>query len=132
MGRIGKLELAAPAEGWLPEFANRRVLARLDGPIDETVPAARPITVRDLQAFTLGFSILFDPSLPIQKAIAEHQLVIAEPVPMTPHAPDEWMRRCGSLPLMHQPGEQWMYNTGSLLQGVLVRRAAAQNFDRFV
>ena len=23
------------------------------------------------------------------------------------------MRRLGSLPLMHQPGEQWMYNTGS-------------------
>ena len=51
---------------------------------------------------------------------------------MTPHAPDEWMRRFGTLPLMHQPGERWMYNTGSLLQGVLVRRASGQAFDVFV
>jgi CubicO group peptidase (beta-lactamase class C family) len=51
---------------------------------------------------------------------------------MTPLEPDEWMRRIGTLPLMHQPGEGWMYNTGSLIQGVLIRRAANQPFDAFV
>jgi CubicO group peptidase (beta-lactamase class C family) len=55
-----------------------------------------------------------------------------KPVPMTPHAPDEWMRRFGTLPLMHQPGERWMYNTGSLLQGVLVARASDRDFPAFV
>jgi CubicO group peptidase (beta-lactamase class C family) len=34
--------------------------------------------------------------------------------------------------LMHQPGERWMYNTGSLLQGVLVRRASGRDLDAFV
>jgi CubicO group peptidase (beta-lactamase class C family) len=53
-------------------------------------------------------------------------------VPLTPHAPDEWLRRFGTLPLMHQPGARWMYNTGSLLQGVLVRRASGRDFDTFV
>jgi CubicO group peptidase (beta-lactamase class C family) len=128
----GKLALDAPIEKWLPELANRRVLARIDGPIDDTVPASRPITVRDVMTYTLGFGLLFDPSLPIQKAIDERELVNGAPVPMTPHAPDEWLRRLGTLPLMHQPGAQWMYNTGSLLQGVLVRRAAGQAFDAFV
>jgi CubicO group peptidase (beta-lactamase class C family) len=128
----GKLTLDAPIEKWLPELANRRVLARLDGPIEQTVPAARPISVRDALTFTLGFGLLFDPSLPIQKAIDELELFNGPPVPMTPHAPDEWMRRLGTLPLMHQPGAQWMYNTGSLIQGVLVRRAAGQDFDAFV
>jgi CubicO group peptidase (beta-lactamase class C family) len=128
----GKLALDAPAERWLPEIANRRVLRRLDGPLTDTVPARRPITVEDLLTFTLGFGLLFDDTLPIQRAIDQHQLVNGRPVPMTPHAPDEWMRRFGTLPLMHHPGERWMYNTGSLLQGVLVRRASGQPFEEFV
>ncbi|HMI92350.1 MAG TPA: serine hydrolase domain-containing protein [Polyangiales bacterium] len=128
----GKLRLDAPAERWLPELANRRVLERIDGPLSATVPAQRPITVRDIMNFTLGFGALFDPSTPIQRAIAELQLVNSEPLPMTPHEPDEWMRRLGTLPLMHQPGARWMYNTGSLIQGVLVRRAADRDFDAFV
>ncbi len=128
----GKLALDAPAERWLPELANRRVLRRLDGPLDDTVAAARPITVRDLLTFTLGFGILFDEKMPIQRKLDELKMVNAQPVPMTPHAPDAWMARFGTLPLMHQPGERWMYNTGSLLQGVLVRRASGQNFDAFV
>ncbi|WP_437287805.1 serine hydrolase domain-containing protein [Sorangium sp. So ce406] len=128
----GKLDLDSPVDPWLPELANRKVLARIDGPIDETVPAERPITVRDLMTFTMGFGVLFDASSPIQRAIDELQLANGQPVPMTPHGPDEWIRRLGTLPLMHQPGAQWMYNTGSLVQGVLVRRAAEQSFDAFV
>jgi len=128
----GKLTLDAPAQRWLPELADRRVLRRIDGPIDDTVAARRAITVRDLLTFTLGFGILFDDTLPIQRAIDDLQLVNGKPVPMTPHAPDEWMRRFGTLPLMHQPGERWMYNTGSLLQGVLIARASGQDFDKFV
>ena len=128
----GKLALDAPAERWLPELANRRVLRRVDGAMNETVPASRPITVRDLLTFTLGFGLLFDDKVPVQRAIDELKLVNGQPVPMTPHAPDEWMSRFATLPLMHQPGERWMYNTGSLLQGVLVRRASGQSFEAFV
>ena len=128
----GKLSLDAPAERWLPELANRRVLQRIDGPLEDTVPANRPITVRDILTFTLGFGILFDVTMPVQRAVNDLQLANAEPVPMTPHRPDEWMARFGTLPLMHQPGESWMYNTGSLLQGVLVKRASGQEFDVFV
>jgi CubicO group peptidase (beta-lactamase class C family) len=103
-----------------------------DGPLTDTVPAKRAITVEDLLTFTMDFGMLFDNSLPIQRAIDENQLVNGPPVPMTPLEPDEWMRRFGTLPLMHQPGEGWMYNTGSLIQGVLLRRAANQPFDAFV
>ena len=128
----GKLRLEAPAEEWLPELAHRQVLRRLDGPLTDTVPAKRPITVEDLLTFTLGFGVLFDDDLPIQRAIDENRLVNGPPVPMTPLDPDAWMRGFGTLPLMHQPGEGWMYNSGSLIQGVLVRRAAQQPFDAFV
>jgi CubicO group peptidase (beta-lactamase class C family) len=128
----GKLALDAPAERWLPELANRQVLTRINGPLQETVPAIRPITVRDLLTYTLGFGLLFDPSMPIQQAIDQRQLVNGPPVPMTPHDPDQWIKRFAELPLMHQPGERWMYNTGSLLQGVLVRRASGQNLEDFI
>jgi CubicO group peptidase (beta-lactamase class C family) len=127
----GKIELDAPAHRWLPELANRRVLRRIDGPLDDTVPAKRDITVRDLLAYTLGFGILFA-NPPIQQRIDELRLVNGKPVPLTPHAPDEWIKLFATLPLMHQPGEAWMYTTGSLLQGVLVRRASGQNFDAFM
>src|SRR3989454_4194137 len=128
----GTLTLNAPAERWLPEIANRRVLRRTEGPLTDTVPARRPIPVRALLSFTLGFGLLFDNSLPIQRAIDENHLVNGVPVPMTPHGPDEWMKRFSTLPLMHQPGERWMYNTGSLLQGVLIRRVSGHSFEAFV
>lgn len=128
----GKLALDAPAVRWLPELANRKVLRRIDAALEDVEPARRAITVRDLLTFTLGFGMLLDGAPPIMKKTEELQLVNGPPVPMTPHAPDEWMRRFGTLPLMHQPGARWTYNTGSLLQGVLVRRASGQDFDTFV
>jgi CubicO group peptidase (beta-lactamase class C family) len=127
----GKIGIDDPALRWLPELANRRVLRNIDGPLDDTVPAKRDITVRDLLQFTLGFGLLFD-NPPIQQRIDELHLVNGKPVPLTPHAPDEWMKLFGTLPLMHQPGEAWMYTTGSLLQGVLVRRASGQDFETFM
>ena len=127
----GKIEIDAPTHRWLPELANRRVLRRLDGPLDDTVPAKRDITVRDLLAYTLGFGMRFD-NPPIQQRIDELRLVIGKPLPLTPHAPDEWIKLFATLPLMHQPGEAWMYTAGSLLQGVLVRRAAGKDFEAFM
>src|SRR6266545_3182938 len=44
----GKVALDAPAQRWLPELGDRRVLRRIDAPLDDTVPAERAITVRDL------------------------------------------------------------------------------------
>ena len=65
----GKIALDAPAEKWLPEIADRRVLRRIDGPLNETVAAKRAITVRDLLTFTLGFGIVFDSGEPQEDAL---------------------------------------------------------------
>jgi CubicO group peptidase (beta-lactamase class C family) len=53
-------------------------------------------------------------------------------MPTKPPSPDEWMRRFGTLPLIHQPGERWMYNTGAQVLGVLVARASGKPFDLFM
>ncbi len=130
----GRLALDEPVDRLLPELADRRVLRRLDGPVDDTVAAKRPITVRDLLTFRGGFgTILARPSdYPILEAEAALDLrSVGPPIPVTPHSPDEWLRRMGTLPLMDQPGEQWRYSTGSQILGVLVARAADQAVDSF-
>lgn len=129
-----KLRLDEPVDRLLPELADRMVLRSPDGPLDDTVPAGRPITVRDLLTFVWGFGMVIAPpgSYPIQRAIDELQLGQGAPDPAVPPPPDEWIRRLGTLPLMHQPGAGWMYNTGSDVLGVLVARAAGQPFDEFL
>src|SRR2546429_65508 len=54
------------------------------------------------------------------------------PSPAGPPEPDEWLRRFGTLPLIHQPGEQWMYNTGSDVLGVLLARASGRPLPQFL
>ncbi|HMC68372.1 MAG TPA: serine hydrolase domain-containing protein, partial [Mycobacteriales bacterium] len=128
----GTLALDEPIDRLLPELADRRVLRRIDGPLDDTVPANRPITVEDLLTFRMGYGLVieptatppFDPPFPIVRAANELQLVMGPPDPRTPHDPDQWMERFATLPLMYQPGERWQYNTGSLVLGVLLARAA--------
>src|SRR5947208_11536013 len=56
-----KLRLDEPVDALLPELAERQVLQRLDGPLDETVPAKRPITTRDLLTFRMGFGQMLAP-----------------------------------------------------------------------
>src|SRR5262245_16003872 len=129
-----RLRLDEPVDRLLPELANRRVLRRVDGPLEDTVPAHRPITLRDLLTFRLGLGNIMEPSAdyPIQKALNELKLVgFGPPDAASPHDPDEWMRRLGTLPLMHQPGEKWMYNTASHVLGVLIARAAGQPLEAF-
>ncbi|MGD0933425.1 MAG: serine hydrolase domain-containing protein [Streptosporangiaceae bacterium] len=128
------LRLDEPVNRLLPELANRHVLKRPDADLDDTVPAHRPITVRDLLTFTMGLGIVAAApgTVPIADALAELELGQGMPSPQTPPAPDEWIRRLGTLPLMYQPGERWMYNTGSDVLGVLIERASGQPFEMFL
>jgi CubicO group peptidase (beta-lactamase class C family) len=129
-----KLRLDEPVDRLLPELAGRQVLKRLDGLLDDTVPANRPITVRDLLTFRMGFGQMMAPpdAYPILKAANEQQIGMGPPSPDTLPEPDEWIRRLGQLPLMHQPGEKWMYNTGSDVLGVLITRASGQPLETFL
>ncbi|WP_394836559.1 beta-lactamase family protein [Pendulispora rubella] len=130
----GKLRLDDPVDRWLPELANRRVLERIDGPLAETVPAKRAITVRDLLTFRMGFGQLFVPSgaYPIVQAANELAIGMGGPTPGATPEPDEWIRRLGTLPLMRQPGDVWLYNTGSDVLTVLVARVSGRPFDVFL
>jgi CubicO group peptidase (beta-lactamase class C family) len=127
-----RLRLDDPVDPWLPELADRRVLRALDAPLDDTVPADRPISLRDLLTFRLGIGAVmeFPPRYPIQRAMEEAGVA---PGPFLPaHPPDELMRRFGGLPLVHQPGERWLYNSGSDILGVLIARVSGQTLEGFL
>ncbi|HEU4324628.1 MAG TPA: serine hydrolase domain-containing protein [Roseiflexaceae bacterium] len=129
-----RLRLDEPVDEWLPELADRRVLRRLDGPLDDTVPAQRSISLRDLLTSRMGFGQLMaqPDAYPILRAGRERQIDIGPPTPAAVPAPDEWMRGLGELPLMRQPGEAWLYNTALDVLGVLVARAAGQPLEQFL
>jgi len=116
----GTLRLDDPVDDLLPELADMTVLADPDGPLDDTVPAERPITMRDLLTYTLGTGMV--PAEPGTIPIADALDTLGEP------PPDEWIRRLGALPLVFQPGERWMYDTAADVTGVLIARATGMSF----
>ena len=131
----GVLSLSDPVDALLPELADRRVLRSLESPLDDTVPAARAITVEDLLTFRLGFGVIMAPpgTYPIQVAEAELGLkTLGPPWPPPPFGSDEWIARFATLPLLHQPGEEWRYNTGAQVLGVLLERATGQPLEAFL
>jgi CubicO group peptidase (beta-lactamase class C family) len=126
----GLLDLDEPVDRLLPELAGRRVLRTMSGPLEDTVPAHRPITARDLLTFTFGFGSSLEQFTaaepwPVVRATDELGLAtLGPPDPARQPEPDTWIAGLGSLPLMAQPGERWLYNTGASVLGVLLARAA--------
>ena len=127
----GVLGLDDPVDKWLPELADRRVIRSLDSALDDTVPANRPITLRDLLTLRMGLGAVFaDPSRsPLLQRMNELQ--VAPGPKLFGHSSDEFMRRLGSLPLVHQPGERWLYHTGMDVAGVLIERASGMSLGDF-
>ncbi len=128
------LRLDDPVHELLPELADLRVLKRPGGPLDETVPAERAITLRDLLTFRAGFGGTWDPDWPLTAAAVERGVAPQPPrlAPDPTPAPDEYLRRLGELPLAYQPGEAWLYHTGIAVTGVLIARAAGRPLEDFL
>jgi CubicO group peptidase (beta-lactamase class C family) len=128
----GLITLDEPVDRLLPELSGRRVLRRMDGPLDDTVPAGRAITVRDLLTFTFGFGMVMqmftspEPWPVVEAAEALNLSTIGPPNPDVQPDPDTWIASLGTLPLLAQPGERWFYNTGASVLGVLLARAAGE------
>ncbi len=129
----GVLSLDQPVDDLLPELADRRVLCSMDAELTGTVPARRSITVEDLLSLRMGFGSVMAPpgTYPIQRAEAELGLQSIGGPPWPPVAldTDQWIAALGTLPLLDQPGERWLYNTGAQVLGVLLARVAQKDLD---
>lgn len=122
----GALTLDAPIENWLPELADRRVLRTPAAELDETVPAQRPITARDLLTSTAGWGMDFSDfsPTPLSRRSAALGLAGGPPAPAEHLNADQWLARAHELPLQAQPGARWLYDTSSVVLGMLIERAA--------
>jgi CubicO group peptidase (beta-lactamase class C family) len=127
-----RLRLDEPVDSWLPELADRKVLRTPASEVDDTVPATRPITLRDLLTFRSGYGevLALAPGSPIHRALVEARLPLASwPFAGTP---DELMKRLGALPLVCQPGERWLYHMSAEILGVLVARVSGKSLRSFM
>jgi CubicO group peptidase (beta-lactamase class C family) len=114
----GTIALDDHIDRWLPELASPGVLRRPDAPLDDVVPSERPITVEDVLTFRAGRGLPADFSFPIVSTIVSELMKDGLQAQLMP-APDDWLAGLARIPLQHQPGEAWLCNTCSDIQGVL-------------
>jgi CubicO group peptidase (beta-lactamase class C family) len=127
----GLLALDDPIERWLPELAELKVVRTPRSPVDDTVPANRPITVFDLLTFRCGYGFTADFSAPAVQLIFR-DVVRDGMIPQDYAAPDEWLAMLARIPMVQQPGEGWQYNVGSELQAVLIARVTGTPLPEFL
>lgn len=137
----GKLGLDQPVHEILPAFRDMRVLVDPEGPLDETVPANQPITIRMLLTHTAGLGYQIISKGPLQKAFNEQGLIggrvsrmpIPGIEPVTP-APGlaVWADRLAELPLMYQPATKWSYSASIDLLGRVIEVASGMEFEAFL
>lgn len=126
----GLIGLGDPVAEWLPELAKPVVVRTPTSPVDDVVPADRPVTVEDLLSFRAGWGLPDDFALPAAQAlfaVQDH----SRPFQDWPD-PDTWLGLLAQVPMLHQPGEAWLYGTSSALQGILVARVSGRTLPDFL
>lgn len=130
----GKLTVNDSAGKWIPTFAKTTVLTRSTDGYWSTVPAKRPITIRDLLTHTAGINYGQEPEFAAQYA----------PKGLGPAAGFGWyfadkdepicatMERLGTLPFKAQPGEQFVYGYNTDILGCIVEKASGMSLDEYL
>jgi CubicO group peptidase (beta-lactamase class C family) len=120
----GVMRLDDPISKWAPEFADMRVLHRPDGPLDDTYPSPRAITIEDLLTHRSGLSYAFTAKGPLAQALeARFGLKLS-----SWRSAEEWMSVMASLPLSYAPGKRFNYSHSTDVLGFIVGRAAGSTF----
>jgi CubicO group peptidase (beta-lactamase class C family) len=123
----GKFRLDDPIEKFIRQLANRRVLRPGATSLDDTEPAKRSITIRDLLRHSSGLSYgFFDPGTVIFKAYNERGVH----TPATTLA--DMVDVLADLPLIYHPGTSWEYSLSIDVVARLVEIISGQPFDRFI
>jgi CubicO group peptidase (beta-lactamase class C family) len=126
----GRLALDEPVDAWLPELAKPVVVRTPASPVDDVVPADRPITVEDLLTYRTGYGFPSDFGLPQVQELFTVQKDGRHPRTFPPA--DEWIAALGRIPLLYQPGQAWLYDTSGVLQGILVSRVTGTPLPEFL
>ncbi len=127
----GKFSIEDPVAKFIPSFANQKVLETFN-PRDTTyttIPAKRLITIRDLLTQTSGIGY---PGIGTPEANAIYaKSKITGGVGVKDQKLSEVMTRLGTLPLLFQPGEKWMYGANTDLLGNLIEIWSGMTLEDF-
>lgn len=126
----GKFQLNDPVAKYLPEFAKMQVAVeekdpQTGKPVMKTVPARRPITVRDLMRHTAGLTYgvfgdtLVDREYRSAKILGQMNLA-------------EFVTALAKIPLQYEPGTRWHYSVSVDVQGRLIEVLSGKPFDQFL
>jgi CubicO group peptidase (beta-lactamase class C family) len=126
----GRLQLGDPIERFLPEFANPRVLRDPAGPLEDTYPAPRSVTILDLLTHRAGILSRFTAQGPLAEASA--CLNLPTGFLLQGSGPDEWLKMLGAFPLVFDPGREMLYGYTTDVLGFVVARASGMPLERFL
>jgi CubicO group peptidase (beta-lactamase class C family) len=128
----GKLALTDPIDKWIPELANLQVLNNPTGPLTETHPAPRSITVLDLMTQRSGLAYNSTIQGPLSEALSE-AFPPSERIFQRPDmSAEEWLRHLSPLPLAYDPGTHWLYGHSTDVLGALVSRVSGMSFGDYL
>lgn len=114
----GRFALNDPITKWVPEFSQMRVLKPQTNGLDQTDPAERLITFEDLLTHRSGLTYADWHSGPIVQAYKD---ALGGDID-SEFAPDDWIARLASLPLIAQPGTAFHYGHSTDLLGLIIAR----------
>ncbi len=121
----GKFQLTDPLTRFFPAFADVKVLSGLTPQGGMMLDAPRrPITIHDVFRHTAGFTYGLFGGTPVDKAYTDVDIFGSDLAGL--------MDKLPKLPLMYQPGEQWVYSVAHDVQAALVEKLSGQKFDDFV
>ena len=129
----GRVSLADPVSKFIPTFQRTQVATRADNAVS-MVAAKRAITVRDLLTHTAGISYGTESSV----AALYQAKGLGPAAGFGYYTADkdegvcDTMERLGTLPMVAQPGEAWVYGYNTDVLGCIVERASGQPLDAFL
>lgn len=119
----GKFQLDDPLEKYFPEFKDLKVYVSGSGDQMKVEPPKRKPTVHDIMRHTGGFGYGLGQS-PVDKLYQEAKV--------REGGLQELVPRLAKLPLVYQPGTQWVYSVSHDLQAALVELFSGMKFQDFV
>jgi len=129
----GKFSLTDPLSKYLPEFSKMTVGHESFDAAGKrnyyTVPAERPITVRDLFRHTTGLD--YAGPKDEKGEIAYRKLGIDGGAPQVSFDLAEMVKRLATAPLNDQPGSMWRYGYSIDVLGRLVEVVSGKTLDQF-
>lgn len=117
----GKFELDDAVEDYIPELSSLEVFGK-----ESVVSAKRPMSIRDLLRHTSGLTYGFFGNTSVDQSYQKAKVLDS--------GDDSSMfaEKLGKLPLLYQPGEDWVYSVAVDVQGVLIERISGKSLDRFL